>query len=79
MMRAEDSGAGSASPLASLSPQKVITYVSNVNMRFQHLLDSTAPFNLQRWGVTGVLLLLFMLRIVLSHGWYIGALKCGHD
>ena len=48
-------------------------------MRFQHLLDSTAPFNLQRWGVTGVLLLLFMLRIVLSHGWYIGALRCGHD
>lgn len=42
-----------------------------LNRRVHALVDSTAPFPLQRWGGTGALLFIFMLRIVLAHGWYI--------
>ncbi|WFD30592.1 hypothetical protein MSPP1_001613 [Malassezia sp. CBS 17886] len=69
MMRAEDQGA--AEETAGISPQRVVTQVVQWNRRMRHLVDSTAPFTLQRWGATSALLLLFMLRIVLSHGWYI--------
>lgn len=41
--------------------------------RAQTLIDSTVPYTLQRWGTTGGLLFVFMLRIVLAQGWYIGA------
>ncbi|CAO1614770.1 unnamed protein product [Parajaminaea phylloscopi] len=40
-------------------------------MRLQAALDRTTPFVARRWGATAGLLVLFMLRIVLSQGWYI--------
>lgn len=43
-----------------------------VQMRLQTAIDRTTPFAARRWGATGGLLALFMLRIVLSQGWYIG-------
>lgn len=41
-------------------------------MRFQAALDQTTPFVAKRWAATGGLLVLFMLRILISQGWYIG-------
>lgn len=61
-----------ASGGAGFAPQKLVQQVNMVHQRAQHLLDSTAPYTLQRWGVTGALLFLFLLRIVLAEGWYIG-------
>ncbi|PWN18695.1 retrieval of early ER protein Rer1 [Microstroma glucosiphilum] len=40
-------------------------------MRLQTAIDRTTPFAARRWAATGGLLALFMLRIVLSQGWYI--------
>ncbi|KAK9470771.1 retrieval of early ER protein Rer1 [Dipodascopsis tothii] len=39
--------------------------------RFQFYLDQSTPFVFYRWVGLGTLLFLFMLRIVLSQGWYI--------
>lgn len=41
-------------------------------IRLQAALDRTTPFVGRRWAATTGLLVLFMLRIVLSQGWYIG-------
>ena len=75
MMRAEDqggmSGDGASSILSVLSPKNFIAKVTNLNRRLQHYIDITAPFTLERWGVTGALLFLFMLRVILMHGWYL--------
>ncbi|ANB14977.1 Rer1p [Sugiyamaella lignohabitans] len=38
---------------------------------YQTYLDKSVPFTLQRWVGFGVLLVVFMLRIILSQGWYI--------
>lgn len=74
-MRADEpslGGAPSAPSMAeSMQPASVLERAKNLNRRVQHMIDSTAPFTVQRWGATSGLLLLFMLRIVLSHGWYI--------
>lgn len=69
MMHEGDQSGGGA---ASFAPQQLFQQASMLHMRAQHLIDSTAPFTLQRWGATGALLFLFMLRIVLAEGWYIG-------
>ena len=58
---------------AAFAPQKWVHEAHRLNMRAQHIVDSPAPFTVQRWSGTGVLLVLFMLRIVLAEGWYIGA------
>lgn len=76
MMRADDQGIGApaqgaAAILPMLSPKNIVAKVSNLNMRLQHMIDITAPYPIQRWGITGGLLFLFMLRIILMHGWYI--------
>ncbi|KAL0086898.1 hypothetical protein F4703DRAFT_1849384 [Phycomyces blakesleeanus] len=39
--------------------------------RWQQLLDRSTPYVYQRWTGTGILLTLFMIRIVLAEGWYI--------
>lgn len=64
-----------ASAGAAYTPQKLVQHAQQLHHRAQHLIDSTAPYTLQRWGVTGALLFLFMLRIVLAEGWYIGACR----
>ncbi|EST06900.1 Retrieval of early ER protein Rer1 [Kalmanozyma brasiliensis GHG001] len=70
MMRADnpDDGLGSSAP-----PQieQFIAHTNKLQQRYQSFLDGTTPYPLQRWGATAGLLFLFMLRIVLSQGWYI--------
>lgn len=39
---------------------------------YQAYLDKSTPFITQRWIGTGVLFLIFGLRIVFAQGWYIG-------
>ncbi|WFC96808.1 hypothetical protein MBRA1_003471 [Malassezia brasiliensis] len=56
---------------AGFSPQKLVREAHMLHMRAQHLIDSMAPYTVQRWAATGVLLFLFLLRIVLAEGWYI--------
>lgn len=51
--------------------QQVVAKALFYQRRAQTLIDSTVPYTLQRWGATGGLLFLFMLRVVLAHGWYI--------
>lgn len=41
---------------------------------YQTYLDKSVPFTAYRWGATGTMLLIFMARIVLAQGWYIGTL-----
>ena len=42
------------------------------SMRLQTAIDQTTPYVARRWGATAALLVLFMLRIVIAQGWYIG-------
>nr|CDI54420.1 related to RER1 protein [Melanopsichium pennsylvanicum 4] len=70
MMRPDnpDDGLGSSAPPHI---QQFIAHTNQLQQRYQSFLDSTTPYPLHRWATTAVLLLLFMLRIVLSQGWYI--------
>jgi len=36
------------------------------------MLDQVTPYTTYRWIGTGALLVVFMLRILLAQGWYIG-------
>lgn len=40
---------------------------------YQAYLDKCVPYTTYRWIATGVIFVLFCLRIVLAQGWYIGA------
>lgn len=44
---------------------------------YQTYLDQSVPHFAIRWTMTGVLVLLFMIRIVVSQGWYIIAYGLG--
>ncbi|SPO28235.1 related to RER1 protein [Ustilago trichophora] len=69
MMRADnDDGLGSSAP-----PQieQFIAHTNKLQQRYQSFLDSTTPYPLHRWFTTAGLLFIFMLRIILSQGWYI--------
>ena len=44
---------------------------------FQNTLDTLTPFWLQRWIVTAVLIVLFMVRILIVQGWYVVAYALG--
>lgn len=55
--------------------QRFIAESTQLQRRYQAMLDQTTPHVAERWAVTGVLLVIFMLRIVFAQGWYIGA--CG--
>lgn len=72
-----DSEPPSESPFSAVlqvpAVKEVTTKVTNMTRRANALLDSTTPYPVERWAATGVLLFLFMLRIVLAQGWYIGA------
>lgn len=39
---------------------------------YQAYLDKSTPFTTYRWIGTGVVFLLFGLRIIFAQGWYIG-------
>ncbi|KAJ2892950.1 hypothetical protein GGI21_000551 [Coemansia aciculifera] len=43
----------------------------NLQIHYQTLLDKSTPHSGARWGLTGGLLLMFLLRIIFAQGWYI--------
>ncbi len=45
--------------------------------QFQTFADRVAPYQYRRWGATGALFVLFMLRILLAQGWFIVAYALG--
>lgn len=45
--------------------------------QYQTYLDKSTPYTTYRWVATGVLLVLFFLRIVFAQGWYIVAYCLG--
>ncbi|MCJ1243231.1 hypothetical protein MMC30_000428 [Trapelia coarctata] len=49
----------------------VTAQTSRFSRAYQAYLDKSTPYVTYRWVGTGALLLVFMLRIVLSEGWYI--------
>lgn len=48
--------------------------LADAQQLFQAYLDKSTPFTVYRWVGTGVLFLLFALRIFVAQGWYIGTL-----
>ncbi|KAG8221290.1 retrieval of early ER protein Rer1 [Butyriboletus roseoflavus] len=58
----------------SMPLQTVQASISKAQRQYQQALDRWTPHVLQRWLATLGLLALFMLRIVLSQGWYIDGL-----
>jgi len=61
----------SASDMEQTPVQNLQGQFSRVQRQYQQLLDRWTPHTLNRWLATGGLLLVFLLRIVLSQGWYI--------
>ncbi|KAI4174102.1 MAG: hypothetical protein Q9188_002572 [Gyalolechia gomerana] len=59
-------------PFATVSAQ-----TSRLGRIYQSYLDKSTPYTAYRWIGTGVLLLLFFLRIVLAQGWYIVCYSLG--
>lgn len=49
----------------------VMMQINRVKVTYQKMLDDVVPFKIQRWAAFGVLLALFMLRVLLAQGWYI--------
>merc|ERR1712106_503203 len=47
--------------------------IQALSSQYQHQLDRSTPHSTPRWACFFVLSLLFALRIVLAHGWYIVA------
>ncbi|KAL8762907.1 MAG: hypothetical protein Q9184_001203 [Pyrenodesmia sp. 2 TL-2023] len=59
-------------PFAAVSAQ-----TSRLGRIYQSHLDKSTPYTAYRWIGTGVLLLIFFLRIVLAQGWYIVCYSLG--
>ncbi|KAL2886192.1 Protein RER1 [Ceratocystis lukuohia] len=57
--------------------EAVTSQTSRIQRRVQVLLDQSTPYVLYRWIGTGVLLLIFGLRILIAQGWYIVAYALG--
>ncbi|WEW59106.1 hypothetical protein PRK78_004575 [Emydomyces testavorans] len=55
----------------------VTAQTSKITRQYQAYLDASTPYTLYRWLGTGVLLIMFFLRIILAHGWYIVAYTLG--
>ncbi|KAG1471733.1 hypothetical protein G6F56_001956 [Rhizopus delemar] len=50
---------------------------SHMERKFQQVLDQTTPFVPYRWTGTGLLLIVFMSRVIYAEGWYIIAYALG--
>ncbi|KAG1051576.1 hypothetical protein G6F46_004289 [Rhizopus delemar] len=50
---------------------------SQIERKFQQVLDRITPFVPYRWTGTAVLLILFMTRVIYAEGWYIIAYALG--
>ncbi|KAL8944014.1 MAG: hypothetical protein Q9216_000723 [Gyalolechia sp. 2 TL-2023] len=59
-------------PFAAVSAQ-----TSRLGRIYQSYLDKSTPYTTYRWLGTGVLLLVFFLRIILAQGWYIVCYSLG--
>ncbi|KAL8723718.1 MAG: hypothetical protein Q9225_000013 [Loekoesia sp. 1 TL-2023] len=59
-------------PFAAVSAQ-----TSRLGRIYQSYLDKSTPYTAYRWIGTGILLLVFFLRIVLAQGWYIVCYSLG--
>ncbi|KAJ5731851.1 hypothetical protein N7493_003332 [Penicillium malachiteum] len=60
-------------PEPDQSPFTAVTaHTSKLTRQYQAYLDASTPYTTYRWVGSGVLLLMFFLRIVLAQGWYIG-------
>lgn len=55
----------------------VSTQYSKIGRIYQQYLDKSVPFTTYRWIGTGVLFLLFAIRIFFAQGWYIVAYSLG--
>ncbi|MCJ1373696.1 retention in endoplasmic reticulum protein 1 [Loxospora ochrophaea] len=62
-----DSAEPDQTPFAAVSAQ-----TSRISRLYQAYLDKSTPYTTYRWVGTAALLLIFLLRIVFSQGWYIG-------
>ncbi|KGO41492.1 Retrieval of early ER protein Rer1 [Penicillium expansum] len=60
------------SPFTAMS-----AHTSRLTRHYQAYLDASTPYTTYRWVGSGVLLLLFFLRIFLAQGWYIVAYTLG--
>ncbi|PSR77206.1 hypothetical protein PHLCEN_2v8010 [Hermanssonia centrifuga] len=67
-MSDSDNTASSSTPF-----QPIALQIAKAQRQYQQLLDRVTPFVLYRWLGTAGVLAIFMLRIVLSQGWYIDA------
>jgi hypothetical protein len=56
------------------SGRALMARLTGPTQMYQSYLDQSTPYLTYRWIGTGVLFLFFGLRILLSQGWYIGAL-----
>ncbi|TFK51082.1 retrieval of early ER protein Rer1 [Heliocybe sulcata] len=65
MMESEQPSSGPLEP--------VMQHVARLQRQYQQTLDRITPFVMYRWLGTAGVLALFILRIVLSQGWYIDA------
>jgi hypothetical protein len=48
-----------------------ISMFVRMERRYQQALDLIAPFHLQRWLVTAILAILYVVRALTANGWYI--------
>ncbi|KAK7205906.1 retrieval of early ER protein Rer1 [Myxozyma melibiosi] len=67
-----EASTSNTTPLANVAAQTTI-----LSQRFQFYLDQSTPYVFYRWVGSGTLLFFFMLRIVLSQGWYIVCYSLG--
>lgn len=44
---------------------------AKLKVTYQKLLDQLVPFTVRRWSAFGTLLTIFLLRIIVTQGWYI--------
>ncbi|KAJ7039051.1 retrieval of early ER protein Rer1 [Mycena alexandri] len=61
----------SASDMEQTPVQNLQGQFTRLQRRYQQFLDHWTPYTLNRWIATAGLLAIFMLRIVISQGWYI--------
>jgi len=52
-------------------PSPVSLFFRSLSQRYQSLLDAWTPHTSSRWIFTGVVIFVYMLRVILLQGWYI--------
>ncbi|KAI8896112.1 retrieval of early ER protein Rer1 [Globomyces pollinis-pini] len=57
-----------STPTASNAAPSILTQINN---RYQKTLDDLTPYTKQRWAVTAVFGLVYVIRAVTAEGWYI--------